>query len=97
MNKTVKVKIGYREYSLASDNEAMVVASTDRVNEQLELLKNNLGSMPEETLAILAALNIAENDIKNEEMINKSVSYLQREINNMSNLLKDAIGIDKSL
>lgn len=91
MNKTVKVKIGFREYSLACDNEAMVVASTERVNEQLELLKNNLGAMPEETLAILAALNIAENDIKNEEMMTQSVSYLQKEISNMSNLLKNAI------
>jgi cell division protein ZapA (FtsZ GTPase activity inhibitor) len=91
MNKIVKVKIGFREYSLSSDNEAMVVASTERVNEQLELLKNNLGSMPEETLAILAALNIAENDIKNEETMTKSISYLQNEISNMSNLLKDVL------
>lgn len=91
MNKIVKVKIGFREYSLSSDNEAMVVASTERVNEQLELLKNNLGSMPEETLAILAALNIAENDIKNEETITKSMSYLQNEISNMSNLLREVL------
>ena len=91
MNKTVKVKIGYKEYSLASDNEASVIASTERVNEQLEHLKNSLGDLPEETLAILAALNIAENDIKNEEKMKESVTYLQKELRNMSALLKEAI------
>ena len=71
--------------------EASVIASTERVNEQLEHLKNSLGNLPEETLAILAALNIAENDIKNEEKMKESVTYLQKELRNMSALLKEAI------
>lgn len=91
MSKTVKVNIGTKEYSLTGDDDAMILATANRVNEQFKIIEKDLGTMPEGTLAILAALNIAENDIKNEEQLQKSVSYLQKEINSMSKLLKDAL------
>jgi len=91
MSKTVKVNIGKKEYSLTGEDDAMIVATADKVNEQFKLIEKDLGNMPEGTMAILAALNIAENDIKNEKMLQESVSHLQNELTSMSNLLKDAI------
>ena len=91
MSKTVKVNIGKKEYSLTGEDDAMIVATADKVNEQFKLIEKDLGNMPEGTMAILAALNIAENDIKNEQMLNESVTLLHKELTSMSNLLKDAI------
>lgn len=91
MSKTVKVNIGKKEYSLTGEDDAMIVATADKVNEQFKLIEKDLGNMPEGTMAILAALNIAENDIKNEKMLRESVTHLHNELTSMSNLLKDAI------
>ena len=91
MSKTVKVRIGNKEYPLTGEDDTLLLATAERVNEQFKQLESTHGTMPEQTLAILAALNIAENDIKNERLLSQSVAHLQKEIKNMSNMLNEAI------
>lgn len=57
--KKLKVKIFEKEYSLLVDNEEIATELADYVNEVMEDTRSELSDQPKDTIAIIAALNIA--------------------------------------
>ncbi len=57
--KKLKVKIFDKEYSLLVDNQEIAEELAEYVNTIMEDTRNELPGQPSETLAIIAALNIA--------------------------------------
>lgn len=71
MANSVKVFIGGKEYSLTGENPEMIKQTANLVNNQIESLVSSHGDLPDKSVPfLLAALNIAENDInKTNELI----------------------------
>ena len=57
--KKLKVKIFDKEYSLLVDNQEIAAELASYVNNVMEETKDELPDQPTETVAIIAALNIA--------------------------------------
>ncbi|MEW6701786.1 MAG: cell division protein ZapA [Bacteroidota bacterium] len=57
--KKLKVKIFDKEYSLLVENQEIAVELADYVNTVMEETKNELPDQTKDTIAIIAALNIA--------------------------------------
>lgn len=57
--KKLKVKIFDKEYSLLVENEDIAAELAEYVNKVMEDTKNELPDQPADTIAIIAALNIA--------------------------------------
>ncbi|MFA7288434.1 MAG: cell division protein ZapA [Melioribacteraceae bacterium] len=57
--KKLKVKIFDQDYSLLVDNEEIAKELADYVNDMMEDTKEELPGQPKDTIAIIAALNIA--------------------------------------
>jgi cell division protein ZapA len=57
--KKLKVKIFDKEYSLLVDNQDIAAELAQYVNDVMEETRNELNDQPKDTIAIIAALNIA--------------------------------------
>jgi cell division protein ZapA len=57
--KKLKVKIFDREYSLLVENQEIAVELAEYVNSIMEETRDELPDQPKDTIAIIAALNIA--------------------------------------
>lgn len=57
--KKLKLKLFDREYSLLVDNEEIAVELANYVNKVMEDTKAELADQPAQTIAVIAALNIA--------------------------------------
>lgn len=57
--KKLKVKIFDREYSLLVENQDIAAELAEYVNKVMDDTKNELPDQPTDTIAIIAALNIA--------------------------------------
>lgn len=57
--KKLKVKIFDKEYSLLVENEDIAAELAEYVNKVMDDTKNELPDQPADTIAIIAALNIA--------------------------------------
>jgi len=91
MAEKIKVKIRGKEYLLKGDDENLVIQAGGLVNEEINSLGGSYLNQPEETIAVLAALNIAEKKLKlNKEKTNDE-NYLVTELDRMAKYLDDAI------
>lgn len=90
MTSTVKVAIDGIEYSLRGDDIDLIKATAEEVNKQIKSLKSQNGDIPNSTATILAALNIAEVNLKNQNKLDKTLSFITSELNKMSNLLENS-------
>lgn len=91
MAKTVKVNIGGKEYSLTGDDENLIVDTAKKVNDQINSLKQQNNSLTDNTLAMLTALNIAEEDLKKERYYEDKINSLKNEIDRMNEKLSSAL------
>jgi cell division protein ZapA len=57
--KKLKVKIFDKEYSLLVENQEIAAELADYVNKMMEETREELPDQPKDTIAIIAALNIA--------------------------------------
>lgn len=57
--KKLKVKIFEKEYSLLVDNEDIAIELAKYVNNIMEETRDEMPDQPDDTIAIIAALNIA--------------------------------------
>lgn len=57
--KKLKVKIFDKEYSLLVDNQEIAVELAEYVDSKMEETREELPDQPKDTIAIIAALNIA--------------------------------------
>lgn len=88
MKKSVKIKIGEIEYSLKGDESAITKAA-ELVNSQISGIRNRHSEgLPENTLNVLASLNIAENELKLREKNETNINYVISEIDKISEYLK---------
>lgn len=84
MLKSIRVKIGGKEYTLRGEDEQKILTAADEVNTQLELLKGSLGDQSSATHAIVAALNIAEKNYEQNQNITNDLSQLVQELERMA-------------
>ena len=91
MAEKIRVKIRGKEYLLKGDDESLILQAGEVVNDEFKALGNSFLNQPDETIAVLAALNIAEKKLKlNKEKTNDE-NYLVTELDRMAKYLEDAI------
>lgn len=80
--KKLKVKIFDKEYSLIVDNEEIAKELAIYVNKVMEETKEELPDQPSQTIAIIAALNIAYDYFleknKNKEFLIQAVDKIKK-------------------
>lgn len=96
MSKTVRVKIGGQEYNLRSDDDARVRAISERVDTQMQHLRNKIQDQSTSTLAILTALNIAEKEYESLEQARADTTYIVAELEKMSAFLQQCYSDDNN-
>ena len=90
MQKTIKVLIGEREYSLRGEDIDLIKSAATEVNEQLELLRSK-SSEPVSNLSLMAALNIAEKYYSVQKQSEIDLSFLTNELESMALFLRKPI------
>lgn len=91
MLKSIRVKIGGKEYTLRGEDEQKMLTAADEVNTQLELLKGSLHDQSSATHAIVAALNIAEKKYEQDQNITNDLSQLVQELEHMAMTLEKSM------
>ena len=91
MAEKIKVRIRGKEFVLKGENEQNVRQAAELVDNEIHKLETgNLNQSPE-TLAILAALNIAEKETILESKKNIDENYLINELDRMAKYLNDVV------
>lgn len=90
---SVKIQIGHKEYPLTGDEE-LIRQSADMVNGQLEDIRKHVGDRSPETLAVLVALNIAEQKILNESKTENDLNFITDELMKMMDHVDSSFNID---
>ncbi len=90
MQKTIKVNIGGKEYSLRGEDEELIKKAADEVNIQLDNLKG-IKKESASTLPMLAALNIAAKYHINKKQTDIDIKYLAQELNAMTEFLSKPV------
>lgn len=88
MVKSIKIVIGGKEYTLRGDDEQLIQHAAHEVNSQLTELEARHQDESAATLAILAALNIAEEYYKQEKASRTETQYIIDEINSVVELIE---------
>ncbi len=91
MAEKIRVHIKGKEYILKGEDELLVRHAAEEVDNEIQTLEGSHLNQPPETVAILAALNIAEKRsiIEKQKMIDEN--YLVNELDRMAKYLDDAI------
>lgn len=90
MQKSIKVNIAGKEYSLRGENEEIINKAVNEVNSQLESLKGKSGETIS-GLSLLAALNIAEKYYSDKNQMDIDIAYLSNEIRQMVDYLNKPV------
>jgi cell division protein ZapA (FtsZ GTPase activity inhibitor) len=91
MSNTVRVSILGTEYPLRSNDEALTLELAGDVDTELKELQQKLPSQSTATLAVLTALNFAENEAHAKENERRELDRLTSEIDFLSTMLEDAM------
>lgn len=92
MSKTVRVKIGGKEYSLRGEDEQKLVASAREVDTQFQELRGQLQDQSTSTIAVVAALNIAEKNYETKQQAEADTTFLITELTKMAEYLERCSG-----
>jgi cell division protein ZapA (FtsZ GTPase activity inhibitor) len=88
MSETIKVNIAGMPYSLKVDNVELTNQAVELLNQQIEYLINKQKSdLPPSARTVIAALNIAEENIITKNESDDLSQYLISEINQMTSIL----------
>ncbi|MCX7929706.1 MAG: cell division protein ZapA [Chlorobi bacterium] len=88
---SVNVTIGGRHYRLRCDDQERTLRAAAEVERLLELLRSDSTDQSTPTLAILAALNIAERHDALGEQHNKIVEYLTEQLRRINAYLGETM------
>jgi cell division protein ZapA (FtsZ GTPase activity inhibitor) len=92
MTQRLRVFVGGNAYPLKGDNERLIQLAAEEVNSQLEQLgRKHLGET-EVRLSVLAALNIAEKQLKLQQQTEIDRKYVVNEIEKITDLIKENLG-----
>lgn len=90
MGKTIKVNIGGTDYLLTGDNEMSVMSAAGLVNDKISEIKQTYKKeLPSNTLTVLAALNLAENEIKSSKTAESDTQFLVDELKKIAEYLEN--------
>ncbi len=93
--KSIKVKIFGSEYPLKGENEDLTKRIAAYVDTMLTRIHDKIPEQPPLTVAVLSALNITEDLMKEREQHQEAVLHVQTEIVKLNNYLDnclDAVG-----
>lgn len=85
--KSIKVKIFGSEYPLRGENEDLTKRIATYVDSMLTRIHDKIPEQPPLTVAVLSALNITEDLMKEREIHQETVMHLQTEIVKLNNYL----------
>jgi len=88
--KKLKVSIFNKEYPLVVDNEEMAVELARYVDQIMEDTKKELAGHPNETIAVIAALNIAYELFSERNQLKELAVQASNRINKLKLLLSDS-------
>jgi cell division protein ZapA (FtsZ GTPase activity inhibitor) len=88
MAQAITVYIGGREYNLRGDDEKLTQAAAAIVDKQLLQFETRHFEEADVTVSILAALNIAEMHLKNQQQRETDKLFVASEIGKMSEVLE---------
>lgn len=89
--KSIKVKILGSEYPLRGESEDLTRRVASYVNEMITTIHDKIPEQPPLTIAVLSALNITEDLLKERERNRVLVTYAEAEIDKISNYLEQTL------
>lgn len=90
-SKSIKVKIFGSEYPLRGEDESQTKKVAAHVDTMLNKIHEKIPEQPPLTVAVLAALNISEDLLKEREQNQHSTEELQSELLKISNYLDNCL------
>ncbi len=94
--KSIKVKIFGSEYPLRGENEDFTKKIAGYVDSMLNRIHEKIPEQPPLTVAVLSALNVTEDLMKERELHQQNVVRLETEIVKLSNYLDNCLDTDSS-
>ena len=89
--KSIKVKIFGTDYPLRGENEDFTKKVASHVDSMLNRIHEKIPEQPPLTVAVLTALNITEELLKDRDQQLEAVSTLEAEITKLSNYLDNCL------
>ena len=89
--KSIKVKIFGSEYPLRGENEDLTKRIATYVDTMLTQIHDKIPEQPQLTVAVLSALNITEDLMKEREQNQQAVMHLETEIVKLNNYLDNCL------
>jgi len=94
--KSIKVKIFGSEYPLRGENEDFTKKIAAYVDTMISTIHEKIPEQPPLTVAVLSALNITEDTMKERERNQQSTAHIETEIIKLSNYLDNCLDADAS-
>src|SRR5512135_2493204 len=89
--KSIKVKIFGTDYPLRGENEDFTKKVASHVDSMLNRIHEKIPEQPPPTVAVLTALNIAEEMLKEREQQQDAVGHLEAEVAKLSEYLDECL------
>lgn len=89
--KSIKVKIFGTDYPLRGENEDFTKKVASHVDSMLNRIHEKIPEQPPLTVAVLTALNITEEMLKERDQQQEAVDNLEAEITKLSNYLDNCL------
>jgi cell division protein ZapA (FtsZ GTPase activity inhibitor) len=89
--KSIKVKIFGTDYPLRGENEDFTKKVASHVDSMLNRIHEKIPEQPPLTVAVLTALNITEEMLKERDQQQEAVDFLEAEITKLSNYLDNCM------
>lgn len=90
--KSIKVRIFGSEYPLKGENEEFTKNVAQHVDTMLGNIYEKFPGQPPLTIAVLSALNITEELLKEKERFHSSVNFVKGEVEQLTDFLERGIG-----
>ncbi len=89
--KSIKVKIFGSEYPLRGESEEFTKKVAIHVDEMINSIHEKIPDQPPLTIAVLSALNITEDLLKEKDRSSSLVSYAEGEVQKISHYLDNCL------
>ncbi len=89
--KSIKVKIFGNEYPLRGENEDLTKRVASYVDGMLTKIHDKIPEQPPLTVAVLSALNITEDLLRERETHAQELAHLETEVEKLSNYLDNCL------
>lgn len=90
--KSIKVKIFGSEYPLRGESEELTKKVASYVDEMIQSIHHRIPEQPPLTVAVLSALNITEDLLREREKYRSLSSLVENEIDKMTIRLDECLG-----